>query len=442
MTSTAETTLFSSSSDSQSPHDPRLITFGCRLNTYESEVIKSLTKAAGLENAIIINTCAVTAEAERQARQTIRKLRRENPNAKIIVTGCSAQVNAESYTKMTEVDAVIGNDDKMKINTYTDLKEPGHERLKVNDIMSVTETALHLVSSFDGKTRAFVQVQNGCNHRCTFCIIPYGRGNSRSVAIGEIVEQLRALVDAGYHEIAFTGVDITAYGEDLPGSPTLGQMIRRVLALVPNLKRLRLSSLDPVEIDDDLWELIHKEPRLMPHLHMSLQAGDNMILKRMKRRHLREDAIEFCRKARELRPEVAFGADLIAGFPTETDEMFENTLRIVDECDLTYLHVFPYSPRPGTPASKMPQLQGSIIKERAARLRQKGEEAEQHFYDRLVGNEVTILVESIEDGVLKGKTDHFASVIVKNIPIGISIPPIICVKIQKNELTHLLGVLL
>ncbi|MDP3371934.1 MAG: tRNA (N(6)-L-threonylcarbamoyladenosine(37)-C(2))-methylthiotransferase MtaB [Candidatus Paracaedibacteraceae bacterium] len=442
MTSTAETTLSIPLSDLQSSTDPKLITFGCRLNTYESEVIRSLTKAAGLENAIIINTCAVTAEAERQARQTIRKLRRENPDAKIIVTGCSAQVNADSYTKMTEVDAVIGNDDKMKIDTYTGLKNPGHERLKVNDIMSVTETALHLVSGFDGKARAFVQVQNGCNHRCTFCIIPYGRGNSRSVAIGEIVDQLRALVQAGYHEIAFTGVDITAYGEDLPGTPTLGQMIRRVLALVPDLKRLRLSSLDPVEIDEDLWQLIETEPRLMPHLHMSLQAGDNMILKRMKRRHLREDAIAFCKKARALRPEVAFGADLIAGFPTETDEMFENTLRIVDECDLTYLHVFPYSPRPGTPASKMPQLQGAVIKERAARLRKKGDEAEQRFYDRLVGQEVTILVESIEGDTIKGKTDHFAPVIVKNIPIGISIAPTICVKIHKNESTHLLGGLL
>jgi threonylcarbamoyladenosine tRNA methylthiotransferase MtaB len=442
MTSTAETTLTTPHTDSQFPTDPKLVTFGCRLNTYESEVIRSLTKAAGLENAIIINTCAVTAEAERQARQTIRKLRRENPDAKIIVTGCSAQVNAESYTKMTEVDAVIGNDDKMKIDTYTGLKAPGHERLKINDIMSVTETALHLVSGFDGKARAFVQVQNGCNHRCTFCIIPYGRGNSRSVAIGEIVEQLRALIEAGYHEIAFTGVDITAYGEDLPGTPTLGQMIRRVLSLVPDLKRLRLSSLDPVEIDDDLWQLIENEPRLMPHLHMSLQAGDNMILKRMKRRHLRDDAIAFCKKARALRPDVAFGADLIAGFPTETDEMFENTLRIVDECDLTYLHVFPYSPRPGTPASKMPQLQGPVIKERAARLRQKGDQAEQRFYDGLVGQKVTILVESIEDDTIKGKTDHFAPVIVRNIPIGISIPPTICVKIQKNESTHLLGVLL
>lgn len=442
MTSTAEETLPISISDTHSPLDPKIITFGCRLNTYESEVIKSLTHAAGLENAIIINTCAVTSEAERQARQTIRKLRREHPEAKIIVTGCSAQVNAESYTKMTEVDAVVGNDDKMKIDTYTNLKAPNHERLTVNDIMAVKETALHLVSGFDGKTRAFVQVQNGCNHRCTFCIIPYGRGNSRSVAIGEIVEQLRTLVDAGYHEIAFTGVDITAYGEDLPGTPTLGQMIRRVLALVPNLKRLRLSSLDPVEIDADLWELIATEPRLMPHLHMSLQAGDNMILKRMKRRHLREDAIEFCKRARNLRPDVAFGADLIAGFPTETEEMFENSLRIVDECDLTYLHVFPYSPRPGTPASKMPQLQGPVIKERAARLRKKGEQAEQKFYDRLIEKELSILVESFENGTIKGKTDHFAPVIIKNIPLGLSIPPITRVKIQKNELTHLTGILL
>ncbi len=456
MTSSAETQLFATDNNTSSTCDTsteaflkkppaitpaQLITFGCRLNTYESEVMKSLTQAAGLDNAVIINTCAVTAEAERQARQTIRKIRREQPNAKIIVTGCSAQVNPDRYNQMTEVDAVIGNDDKMKIGTYTNLKAPGHERLKVNDIMAVTETALHLVSGFEGKARAFVQVQNGCNHRCTFCIIPYGRGNSRSVAIGEIVEQLRALVTAGYQEIAFTGVDITAYGEDLPGAPTLGQMIRRVLALVPELPRLRLSSLDPVEIDDDLWRLIAEEPRLMPHLHLSLQAGDNMILKRMKRRHLREDAIAFCKRAKDIRPDVAFGADLIAGFPTETDDMFENSLRIVDECDLTYLHVFPYSPRPGTPASRMPQLQGSVIKERAARLRQKGLEAEQRFYDRLVGQELSILIESNEHGIIKGKTDHFAPVIIENVAAKNATTPIVRARITQNHNTHLEGLI-
>ena len=456
MTSSAETQLFATDNNTSSTCDTsteaflkkppaitpaQLITFGCRLNTYESEVMKSLTQAAGLDNAVIINTCAVTAEAERQARQTIRKIRREQPNAKIIVTGCSAQVNPDRYNQMTEVDAVIGNDDKMKIGTYTNLKAPGHERLKVNDIMAVTETALHLVSGFEGKARAFVQVQNGCNHRCTFCIIPYGRGNSRSVAIGEIVEQLRALVTAGYQEIAFTGVDITAYGEDLPGAPTLGQMIRRVLALVPELPRLRLSSLDPVEIDDDLWRLIAEEPRLMPHLHLSLQAGDNMILKRMKRRHLREDAIAFCKRAKDIRPDVAFGADLIAGFPTETDDMFENSLRIVDECDLTYLHVFPYSPLPGTPASRMPQSQGSVIKERAARLRQKGLEAEQRFYDRLVGQELSILIESNEHGIIKGKTDHFAPVIIENVAAKNATTPIVRARITQNHNTHLEGLI-
>ncbi len=449
MTSSAETELFTTnnqisdtSTETSTIAPAQLITFGCRLNTYESEVMKSLTQAAGLDNAVIINTCAVTAEAERQARQTIRKIRREQPNAKIIVTGCSAQVNPDRYNQMTEVDAVIGNDDKMKIGTYTNLKAPGHERLKVNDIMAVTETALHLVSGFEGKARAFVQVQNGCNHRCTFCIIPYGRGNSRSVAIGEIVEQLRALVAAGYQEVAFTGVDITAYGEDLPGTPTLGQMIRRVLALVPELPRLRLSSLDPVEIDDDLWRLIADEPRLMPHLHLSLQAGDNMILKRMKRRHLREDAIAFCNRAKDIRPDVAFGADLIAGFPTETDEMFDNSLRIVDECDLTYLHVFPYSPRPGTPASRMPQLQGPVIKERAARLRQKGIDAEQRFYDRLIEKELSILIESNDQGIIKGKTDHFAPVIIKNIDSNTIITPIIRARMITNHQTHLEGVLI
>ncbi len=449
MTSSAETQLFTinnqtsdTSTEISAVAPAQLITFGCRLNTYESEVMKSLTQAAGLDNAVIINTCAVTAEAERQARQTIRKIRREQPNAKIIVTGCSAQVNPDRYNQMTEVDAVIGNDDKMKIGTYANLKNPGHERLKVNDIMAVTETALHLVSGFEGKARAFVQVQNGCNHRCTFCIIPYGRGNSRSVAIGEIVEQLRALVAVGYQEVAFTGVDITAYGEDLPGAPTLGQMIRRVLALVPELPRLRLSSLDPVEIDDDLWRLIADEPRLMPHLHLSLQAGDNMILKRMKRRHLREDAIAFCKRAKDIRPDVAFGADLIAGFPTETDEMFENSLRIVDECNLTYLHVFPYSPRPGTPASRMPQLQGSVIKERAARLRQKGIDAEQRFYDRLVRQELSILIESNDQGIIKGKTDHFAPVIIKNIDSNVMTTPIIRARISTNHQTHLEGILI
>lgn len=397
---------------------PQVITFGCRLNTYESQVIKNLASEAGLDDVFIFNTCAVTSEAERQARQSIRKIRRENPHAKIIVTGCASQINPTKYGEMAEVDRVIGNDEKMKLQSY--IEHPTQERVMVNDIMSIKETANHLISGFEGKARAFVQVQNGCDHRCTFCTIPFGRGNSRSVPIGEIVTQVRTLIENGYPEIVFTGVDITAYGADLPGQPTLGQMIRRILALVPDLKRLRLSSLDPVEMDEDLWLLIGNEPRLLPHLHMSLQAGDNMILKRMKRRHSREDAISFCKKARELRPDVVFGVDLIAGFPTETEEMFQNTLAIVEECDLAYLHVFPYSPRPDTPASKMPQVKGPIIKERATRLRKAGEKAFERLLHSQLKTNVTLLVESIENGVILGKTDHF-------IPISIPAAPFITV---------------
>jgi threonylcarbamoyladenosine tRNA methylthiotransferase MtaB len=395
---------------SDSTSNNQVITLGCRLNIYESEVIKDLSHQSGLQNAIIINTCAVTAEAERQARQVIRKSRRENPTSKIIVTGCGAQINPDQYASMPEVTSVIGNDEKMKIETYQFLSTDQNERVLVNDIMSVKETAGHLVAGFEGKARAFVQVQNGCDHRCTFCTIPYGRGNSRSVAMGEIVNQVRSLVRGGYQEIVITGVDITSYGGDLPGNPTLGQMLKRLLALVPELPRLRLSSVDPVEIDEDLWRLIAEEKRLMPHLHLSLQAGDDLTLKRMKRRHLRDDAIEFCKRARAYRPDVVFGADLIAGFPTETDEMFLNTCRIVDECDLTYLHVFPYSPRSHTPASRMPQVSSQIIKERAAKLRQIGDEALQRFYDHWLNKQTRALVEHTKDGFVMGKTDHFAPI--------------------------------
>jgi threonylcarbamoyladenosine tRNA methylthiotransferase MtaB len=391
---------------------PVVITFGCRLNTYESQVMKDLGRQAGLSGSIIINTCAVTAEAERQAKQTIRRLRREHPDAEIIVTGCASQINPAAYASMNEVSRVIGNDEKMKLSSY--VQGTAHDRILVNDIMEVKETAGHLVSGFEGKARAFVQIQNGCDHRCTFCTIPFGRGNSRSVAIGEIVAQVRSLLQLGYPEIVMTGVDITAYGADLPGSPTLGQMIRRLFALVPELSRLRLSSLDPVEMDEDLWRLIGNEPRLLPHLHMSLQAGDDMILKRMKRRHLRDDAIAFCKKARAFRPDVVFGADLIAGFPTETDEMFENTLRSIDDCGLTYLHIFPYSARPGTPASRMPQVSGPLIKKRAAILREKGEAALMKFYQSWIGKQVRLLVESSEKVddcfLIRGKTDHFAPI--------------------------------
>lgn len=386
---------------------PQVVTFGCRLNTYESEVMKDLAAQAGLSEAIIINTCAVTAEAERQARQAIRRLKRESPDAQIIVTGCASQINPQQFVDMPEVFRVLGNDEKMRMDSY----KQAHERVLVNDIMSVKETAAHLISGFEGKARAFVQVQNGCDHRCTFCTIPYGRGNSRSVPVGEIVQQLRLLSDAGCAEIVLTGVDITAYGADLPGQPTLGQMVRRVLALVPGVTRLRLSSLDPVEMDEDLWGLIADEPRLLPHLHMSLQAGDDMILKRMKRRHLRADVISFCERARSLRPDIVFGADLIAGFPTETEDMFHNTMNIVDECGLTFLHVFPYSARPGTPAARMPQLSGSVIKERAAQLRAVGQKRMRLFFEKCIGQTVNVLIESVDDrGHLIGKTDHFAPI--------------------------------
>lgn len=382
---------------------PEIVTFGCRLNTYESEVMRSHAENAQMEDVIIFNTCAVTKEAERQARQSIRRARRKNPDAKIIVTGCAAQIDPEGFGAMAEVDRVIGNDEKLKAESWGNASS---EKVQVNDIMSVKETASHLIEGFEGRARAFIQVQNGCDHRCTFCIIPYGRGNSRSVPIGVIAEQTKKLVERGYNEIVFTGVDVTSYGEDLPGKPALGQMIRRVLALVPDLKRLRLSSLDPVEIDDDLWRLIGEEPRLMPHLHMSLQAGDDMILKRMKRRHLRDDAIAMANRARALRPDIVFGADIIAGFPTETDEMFENTLKIVDECDLTFLHVFPYSERDGTPAAKMPQVHHSIRKQRAARLREAGERQVNALLQKHINTRREVIVEA---GNI-GRTEHFLPV--------------------------------
>jgi threonylcarbamoyladenosine tRNA methylthiotransferase MtaB len=386
-----------------SAKEPQLVTFGCRLNTYESEVMRGHAKAAGMDDVIIFNTCAVTKEAERQARQAIRRAKKENPNAKIVVTGCSAQIAPEMYAEMPEVDRIIGNDLKLKAETWG---IAGEEKILVNDIMSVKETASHLVEGFEGRARAFIQVQNGCDHRCTFCIIPYGRGNSRSVAIGEIAAQVKTLVESGYNEIVMTGVDVTSYGHDLPGSPTLGQMIRRVLALVPELPRLRLSSLDPVEMDDDLWKLIAEEPRLMPHLHMSLQAGDDMVLKRMKRRHLRADAIAMCERARSYRPDIVFGADIIAGFPTETDEMFMNTLNIVEECNLTYLHVFPYSERPGTPAAKMPQVPHEKRKARAAQLRDVGERQVKKFLESQIGSVRTVVMEQEH----YGHTEHFAPV--------------------------------
>ena len=386
---------------------PRIITFGCRLNAYESEVMRGHARAAGLENAIIINTCAVTAEAERQARQAIRRARREHPGARLIVTGCAAQIDPESYAAMAEVDRVLGNEEKLRAESF--LLGPGAgdaPRVAVDDIMSVTKTAAHLIEGFEGRSRAFIQVQQGCDHRCSFCIIPFGRGNSRSVPLGEVTVQVRKLVEGGTHEVVLSGVDLTSYGADLPGAPSLGQMARRLLAAVPELPRLRMSSVDAVELDDDLLRLIAEEPRLMPHLHLSLQSGDDLILKRMKRRHGRSDAIALCAKARRLRPDVVFGADLIAGFPTETVAAFENTLALVADCGLTYLHVFPYSPRPGTPAARMPQVPAQVRKARAARLRQAGEAALRSFLESRIGTTARVLVE--KPGF--GRSEHYAQV--------------------------------
>ncbi len=371
-------------------------TFGCRLNTYESEVMKAEAEKAGLDNAILFNTCAVTSEAVRQARQAIRRAARENPSARIIVSGCAAQTEAQTFAAMPEVHMVLGNEEKLQAESYGALPDFGvsqDEKMRVNDIMSVRETAPQMVSLIDGHVRAFIQVQNGCDHRCTFCIIPFGRGNSRSVPMGAIVEQARMLVESGYCEIVLTGVDATSYGADLPGQPSLGQMAKTLLAMVPEITRLRLSSIDSIEADRDLLDLVADEPRFMPHLHLSLQHGDNMILKRMKRRHAREDAIAFCNHLRKLRPDISFGADLIAGFPTETEAMVENSLRLIDECRIAHLHVFPFSPRPGTPAARMPQLDRTEIKQRAARLRARGQKLHQAHLDSMVGTTQQLLVE-------------------------------------------------
>jgi threonylcarbamoyladenosine tRNA methylthiotransferase MtaB len=391
---------------------PTVITLGCRLNAYESEVMRRHAEAAGLDNAVIVNTCAVTGEAVRQARQTIRRLRRERPGARIIVTGCAAQVEPERFAEMAEVDHVVGNAEKMQAATFRGLGIENSERVQVNDIMSVRETASHMVAGLGSKARAYVQVQNGCNHRCTFCIIPYGRGPSRSVPAGAVVAEVRQLVEAGYKEVVLTGVDITSYGGDLPGEMTLGKLVRTILRLVPELGRLRLSSIDQVEADAHLMDAIAEEPRLMPHLHLSLQSGDDLILKRMKRRHQSADAVRFCAAVRRSRPDIVLGADLIAGFPTETEAMFESTLRTVEECGLTFLHVFPFSPRPGTPAARMPQVPGQAIKERAARLRMLGEVTHARFLGTQSGSAVDVLMES--GGV--GRTPHYAEIEVATAP--------------------------
>ncbi len=395
---------------------PRILTFGCRLNAYESEVMRGHAEAAGLADAIIVNTCAVTGEAERQARQAIRKARRENPEARIIVTGCAAQIDPEGFAAMAEVDRVIGNEEKLKAESFLDEDAP---RVAVNDIMAITETAPQLIDGFSERTRAFVQVQQGCDHRCTFCIIPYGRGNSRSVPLGEVVRQVRNLVEQGTAEIVLTGVDVTSYGGDLPGQPKLGQMVRRLLAQVPELQRLRLSSIDAIELDPDLKRLVAEEPRLMPHLHLSLQAGDDMILKRMKRRHSRAEAVALCEELRALRPDVVFGADLIAGFPTETEAMFANTLKLVEDCGLTYLHVFPYSARKGTPAAKMPQMPMAVRRERAARLRAAGDAALDRFLESQIGRTASVLIEKQEaDGRFLGRSESFAPVLLETADVG------------------------
>ncbi|MFC5069866.1 tRNA (N(6)-L-threonylcarbamoyladenosine(37)-C(2))-methylthiotransferase MtaB [Flaviflagellibacter deserti] len=384
-----------------------VVTFGCRLNANESEAIRLAAIAAGRENLIVVNTCAVTAEATAQARQTIRKLRRLNPQSDIVVTGCAAQVEPEMFAAMGEVTQVVGNGAKTRTETWTpSFGMESSERVKVDDIMSVRETALHLIDGMEGLARAFVQVQNGCDHRCTFCIIPFGRGPSRSVPMGAVVDQVRRLVDKGCREIVLTGVDLTSYGPDLPGGPTLGKLVRTILKAVPDLPRLRISSIDAVEADDDLLIAIAEEERLMPHLHISLQAGDDLILKRMKRRHLRADAIRFCNDIRHTRPDVVFGADFITGFPTETETQFRNTQTLVAECGLTHLHVFPFSPRPGTPAARMPQIPREIAKERAARLRATGQDALHRHLSGEIGRRRSILVEN----PATGRTEGFALV--------------------------------
>ena len=388
---------------------PIFSTLGCRLNAYETEAMKELAVAAGLEGAVIVNTCAVTAEAVRKAKQEIRRLARENPGAPMIVTGCAAQTEPETFAAMPEVTRVIGNHEKMQAETWKGLAVPDliglTEKVQVNDILSITETAGHLIDGF-GRVRAYVQVQNGCDHRCTFCIIPYGRGNSRSVPAGVVVEQIKRLVDKGFLEVVLTGVDLTSWGADLPAQPRLGDLVLRILKLVPDLARLRISSIDSIEVDDALLQAIATEPRLMPHLHLSLQAGDNMILKRMKRRHAREDAIKFCKDARKLRPGMVFGADIIAGFPTETEEMFARSLQLIEDCGLTFLHVFPFSPRKGTPAARMPQLTGPVIKDRAARLRAAGEGALARHLAQWQDRQAPVLIETPRIG----RTEDFTEV--------------------------------
>jgi len=406
-----------------------VVTFGCRLNACESEVIRQQASGARLTDTVVVNTCAVTNQAVSQARSAIRKLRRDNPQARIVVTGCAAQTQPKMFAEMDEVDRVVGNDEKMRGEAWLAARAAfdaapsfgieRDEKIAVADIMAVREMAPHLVEGFQsGLPRAFVQVQNGCDHRCTFCIIPYGRGNSRSVPIGAVVEQVRRLVAAGHVEIVLTGVDLTSFGADLPGSPSLGRLVRQILKHVPELTRLRISSIDSIEVDHELLDAIANEERLMPHLHLSLQAGDDLILKRMKRRHLRGDAIAFCDQVRELRPDIVFGADIIAGFPTETEAMFAQSLALVEECELSLLHVFPYSARPGTPAARMPQVAGPLIKERARRLREAGEAALRRRLLSEIGHRRSVLIESAS----QGRTEHFLPVAITGETPGAVLP--------------------
>ncbi|MGX1318440.1 threonylcarbamoyladenosine tRNA methylthiotransferase MtaB [Bradyrhizobium sp. USDA 377] len=403
-----------------------IVTFGCRLNAFEAEVMRREAEGAGLSDTIVINSCAVTNEAVAQVRQSIRKLKRERPEARIVVTGCAAQTQSQMFADMAEVDRVVGNDDKMRASAWQQTRNAfdigASEKIAVSDIMAIREMAPHLIDGFaSGLPRVFVQVQNGCDHRCTFCIIPFGRGNSRSVPMGAVVDQVRALTERGHAEIVLTGVDLTSYGADLPGAPKLGMLTRQILRHVPELKRLRISSIDSIEADADLLDAIADDARLMPHLHLSLQSGDDMILKRMKRRHLRQDAIAFCNQVRRLRPDIAFGADIIAGFPTETEEMFSRSLDLVEECGLTFLHVFPYSPRPGTPAARMPQVAGGVIKERAKRLRAAGEVALRQRLQAEIGATREVLIESAG----QGRTEHYLPVAIAGERVGSIVPVMI-----------------
>ena len=401
---------------------PKFSTFGCRLNAYETAAMQELAAEAGLSDLVVVNTCAVTSEAVRKSRREIRRLQRENPTSKIVVTGCAAQIDPQSFAEMDGVSAVLGNSEKMQSEVWRSLGADfigEAEKIRVDDIMSVRETAGHLIDGFGTRARAYVQVQNGCDHRCTFCIIPYGRGNSRSVAPGVVVDQIKRLVDRGYHEVVLTGVDLTSWGADLPATPKLGDLVMRILKLVPDLPRLRISSIDSIEVDENLMQAIATEPRLMPHLHLSLQHGDDLILKRMKRRHLRDDAIRFCETARKLRPDMTFGADIIAGFPTETEAHFENSLKLVGDCDLTWLHIFPYSPRQGTPAARMPQVGGTDIKSRAARLRAAGTKQVAKHLAAQVGHTHAVLMENPH----MGRTEQFSEVAFKTPqPVGKIVP--------------------